>query len=59
MQLIKISLLLSMIACCSSCTHRVEVETKPIVVEININVKIDRELDNFFGDIDESLTDHK
>ena len=38
------------------CTqHRVEVapvEIKPIHITIDVNVKVDRALDNFFGDID-------
>ena len=35
--------------------HRVEmapVEVKPIHITIDVNVKIDRALDDFFGDID-------
>ena len=44
---------------CGSCTttkHEVvhTVETKPIVVEININIKIDKELDSFFDDLDDA-----
>jgi hypothetical protein len=39
-----------------SCTqHKVEVapvEIKPIHITIDVNVKVDRALDNFFGDID-------
>ena len=42
---------------CSSCTkHRVEVapvEIKPIHITIDVNVKIDKALDDFFGDIDQ------
>ena len=42
----------------SACTqHRVEVapvEIKPIHITIDINVKIDRALDDFFGDIDQT-----
>lgn len=38
------------------CTkHKVEVapvEIKPIHITIDVNVKVDRALDNFFGDID-------
>jgi hypothetical protein len=38
------------------CTqHRVEVapvEVKPIHITIDVNVKVDRALDDFFGDID-------
>ena len=40
----------------TGCTqHRVEVapvEVKPIHITIDVNVKVDRALDNFFGDID-------
>lgn len=40
----------------SACTrHEVEVkplEIKPIHITIDINVKVDRALDNFFGDLD-------
>jgi hypothetical protein len=42
----------------TACTqHQVEVkpvEIKPIHITIDINVKIDKELDDFFGDIDET-----
>ena len=42
----------------TSCTrHEVEVkpvEIKPIHITIDINVKVDRALDDFFGDIDEA-----
>jgi hypothetical protein len=41
----------------SGCTrHEVEVkpvEIKPIHITIDVNVKVDRALDDFFGDIDE------
>lgn len=40
----------------AGCTqHRVEVapvEVKPIHITIDVNVKVDRALDNFFGEID-------
>ncbi len=40
-----------------SCTrHEVEikpVEIKPIHITIDVNVKVDRALDNFFSDLDE------
>jgi Skp family chaperone for outer membrane proteins len=40
----------------AACTqHKVEVapvEVKPIHITIDVNVKVDRALDNFFGDID-------
>ena len=39
-----------------SCTqHKVEVapvEVKPIHITIDVNVKVDRALDDFFGDVD-------
>jgi hypothetical protein len=42
----------------TGCTqHKVEiapVEVKPIHITIDVNVKVDRALDNFFGDIDEA-----
>jgi len=42
----------------SSCTrHEVElkpVEIKPIHITIDINVKVDKALDDFFGDLDEA-----
>ncbi len=41
-----------------SCTkHEVDVkpvEIKPIHITIDINVKVDRALDDFFGDLDEA-----
>jgi len=33
--------------------HKVELEVKPMHITIDINVKVDRALDDFFGDIDE------
>jgi Skp family chaperone for outer membrane proteins len=40
------------------CTqHKVEVapvEVKPIHITIDVNVKVDRALDNFFGDVDKA-----
>ena len=44
------------------CTHKVEtksqvelapVEIKPIHITIDINIKVDKELDNFFEDLDQ------
>lgn len=39
-----------------SCTHHTvevaPVEVKPIHITIDVNVKVDRALDDFFGDID-------
>ncbi len=41
-----------------SCTqHKVEiapVEVKPIHITIDVNVKVDKALDDFFGDIDQT-----
>jgi hypothetical protein len=42
--------------------HEVEVkpvEIKPIHITIDVNVKVDRALDDFFGDIDESAQEIK
>jgi len=33
-------------------THKVELEVKPMHITIDVNLKVDRELDDFFGDID-------
>jgi hypothetical protein len=45
----------------SGCTrHEVEVkpvEIKPIHITIDINVKVDRALDDFFGDLDKKQTE--
>lgn len=42
----------------TGCTHhKVEVapvEIKPIHITIDVNVKVDKALDNFFGDIDKA-----
>jgi hypothetical protein len=42
----------------AGCTHhKVEVapvEVKPIHITIDVNVKVDRALDDYFGDIDEA-----
>ena len=48
-------LLLAVWGCSTS--HRVEVapvEVKPIHITIDVNVKVDKELDDFFSDIDEA-----
>ena len=40
-----------------SCSHAIEVkpvEVKPIHITIDVNVKIDEALDDFFDDIDEA-----
>ena len=45
----------------SACTsHEVEVkplEIKPIHITIDINIKVDRALDDFFGDLDAAQAD--
>jgi hypothetical protein len=49
--------LLSQSACTS---HEVEVkplEIKPIHITIDINIKVDRALDDFFGDLDAAQAD--
>ena len=46
---------LSVLAVTSCTQHKVEVapvEVKPIHITIDVNVKVDRALDNFFSDID-------
>jgi hypothetical protein len=49
-------LLLTGLLTTSACTrHEIEikpVEIKPIHITIDINVKVDRALDDFFGDLD-------
>ena len=48
----------------SSCATRHEgegkpVEIKPIHITIDVNVKVDRALDDFFGDIDDTAEEIK
>ncbi|NNG00111.1 MAG: hypothetical protein HKM93_12075 [Desulfobacteraceae bacterium] len=56
-------LLLVVVACTQhkiESQHKVElapVEIKPIHITIDVNIKIDKALDDFFGDIDESVDD--
>ena len=50
----------SLFACATR--HEVEVkpvEIKPIHITIDVNVKVDRALDDFFGDIDETAEEIK
>ncbi len=55
----RIIVLFSIIVCffitgCST-SHKIQVapvEIKPIHITIDVNVKVDRALDNFFGDLD-------
>ncbi|MGM0656204.1 MAG: hypothetical protein ACQETR_12935 [Thermodesulfobacteriota bacterium] len=49
-----VSILFLTLAACST-SHELEVkpvEIKPIHITIDVNVKVDKALDNFFGDID-------
>lgn len=53
--LLSAALLLGFVAGCTK--HEVDVkpvEIKPIYIKIDINVKVDRALDDFFSDIDEA-----
>lgn len=34
-------------------TSKVELEVKPMHITIDVNVRVDRELENFFGDLDQ------
>ncbi|MEB2307956.1 MAG: hypothetical protein OZ917_01435 [Candidatus Brocadiaceae bacterium] len=34
--------------------HKVEVEVKPMQITIDVNVRIDRQLEDFFGNLDEA-----
>ena len=48
----------------SSCATRHEIEVKPVEIKpihitIDVNVKVDRALDDFFGDIDETAEEIK
>ena len=53
--------MLSLVGTMLACTrHEVDVapvEIKPIHITIDVNVKVDRALDDFFGDIDEAATE--
>ena len=57
-QLAGISCFFGVVLFLSACTrHEVEVkpvEIKPIHITIDINVKVDRALDDFFGDLDQA-----
>lgn len=53
--------LLSWALMAQACTrHEVEVkpvEIKPIHITIDVNVRVDRALDDFFGDLDQARTE--
>ena len=34
--------------------HKVEVEVKPMQITVDVNIRIDKELEDFFGDLDEA-----
>ncbi len=34
--------------------HKVEVEVKPMQITVDVNIRIDRELEKFFGDLDQA-----
>lgn len=60
-QLATAAITLMFIISFSGCTrHEVEikpVEIKPIHITIDVNVKIEKELDDFFGDIDKAMAE--
>lgn len=52
-----VALLAMLLAGACSTSHQVElkpVEVKPIHITIDVNVKVDRALDDFFSDIDKA-----
>ena len=34
--------------------HKVEVEVKPMQITVDVNIRIDKELDDFFGSLDKA-----
>ena len=46
-----ISLAAAALLFATACTHKVQVE--PIHITVDINIKVDRALDDFFSDLDE------
>ena len=57
--------MLAVLGLCGCTSHKIEsksevdvkpIEIKPIHITIDINVKVDRALDDFFGDIDDTAT---
>ena len=58
---IGLALMLTLTGCYSR--HRIdmnnEVNVKPIHITLDINLKVDRALDNFFGDIDQAAAQNK
>ena len=55
-----LSALLSFLLAFGCTSHKVEVapvEVKPIHITIDVNVKVDKALDDFFGDVDNAEED--
>ena len=55
MILVAATVLLVVVSCTVETDNKVEVkpiEIKPIHITIDVNIKVDRELDDFFGDLD-------
>ena len=50
---VRLLLPILLLTCLSACTSH-QVEIKPIHITIDINVKVDRALDDFFGDLDKA-----
>ena len=40
-----------------SCTIKTEHEVKPIEINVNVRVQVEKELDDFFGDLDSKAAD--
>ena len=40
-----------------SCTIKTQHEVKPIEINVNVRVQVEKELDNFFGDLDNQAAD--
>ena len=34
--------------------HKVEIEVKPMQITVDVNIRIDRQLEDFFGNLDEA-----
>ena len=41
----------------NSCTIKTEHEIKPIEINVNVRVQVEKELDNFFSDLDNQAAD--
>ncbi len=49
-----IAVIMLFIPACYKTSHEVVAEIKPIHITIDINIKVDKALDDFFGDIDKA-----